>query len=528
MFALLLALLAPTTPATLGAVPPVRANPEGPALPSLRISLNGGDYTPGDEVRVKVEPGSDGYLVVFRVDGDGRVRVLFPLDPDVDAYVRGGRRYEIRGRGERSTFLADDIDGTGLIYAALSRSPMVFNDYVANDQWDYGMLRLRSDDDPEAELSSIVRRMTTNDRFDYDIVGYRVHGTRTYAGGGYGYDPYYDCLACGYPIGSSVNIRVGGGHGWYDRYDPWLYGDAGYGYYRYGSPYGYGYGYPYGYGYGYRGYDPYRPIVVYPTRPRPVATLAPYGYRSRSPQGLTGVPGSFAPDLGGSIRPSPRTTPQESYDGRSRVRNTTTDASRPTTSGRAGRAEAPPREAPATREPQREPQRQPQPTARPSSPEPSSGSGRSRKPNNSGDEERAVTLPSVDRQASGQRTVVPDGRPIFRELPSVTRRAEPETVRPDEPASERPVYRQPPRSEPQAEPQRPVRSAPREIPRSEMPARREPAREAPRPAPTPQREAPRTERPEPQPQPQAERPAPQPQPSSRAPEAAPRSRRPNN
>ncbi len=530
MFALLLALLAPATPATLDAAPPARAIPEGVPFASIRISLNGGDYRPGDEVRVKVEPGSDGYLVVFRVDGDGRVRVLFPLDPDADAYVRGGRRYEIRGRGERSTFLADDIDGTGLIYAALSRSPMMFNDYVANDQWDYGMLRLRSDDDPEAELSSMVRRMTTNDRFDYDIVGYRVHGTRTYAGGGYGgYDPYYDCLACGYPIGSSVSIRVGSGYGYYDPYDPWLYGDAGYGYYRYGSPYSYGY--PYGYRSGYRGYDPYRPIVVYPTRPRPVATLAPYGYRSRSPQGLVGVPASFAPDLGGSVRPSPRTTPQESYDGRSRVRNTTSEASRPTsTNGRTGRAEAPPREVPVTREPQREPQRQPepQPSARPSSPAPPSGSGRSRKPANSGDEERAVTLPSVDRQAAGQRTVVPDGRPIFRELPQVTRRAEAETptVHPDEPARDRPLYREPPRPEPRVEPQRPVRSDPRETPRAETPARREPVREAPRPAPTPQREAPRAERPAPQPQPRAEHPAPQP--SSPAPEPAPRSRRPNN
>ncbi|MEO5825960.1 MAG: DUF4384 domain-containing protein [Gemmatimonadales bacterium] len=531
MFALLLALLAPTASASLGAAPLARANSEAAALSSIRVSLNGGDYTPGDEVRVKVEPGSDGYLVVFRVDGDGRVRVLFPLDPDVDAYVRGGRRYEIRGRGERSTFLADDIDGTGLIYAALSRAPMVFNDYAANNQWDYGMLRLRSDDDPEAELSSMVRRMTANERVDYDIVGYRVHGTRTYASGGYGgYDPYYDCLACGYPIGSGVNIRVGSGYGRYDRYDPWLYGDAGYGYYRYGSPYSYGYPYGYGYGYGYgnRGYDPYRPVVVYPTRPRPVATLAPYGYRSRSPQGLAGAPASFAPDLGGSVRPSPRTTPTESYDGRSRVRNTTSDASRPTsTSGRTGRAEAPSRETPVTREPQREPQRQPQPSARPSTPAPSSGGeGRSRKPNNSGDEERAVTLPSVDRQATGQRTIFSDGRPIFREVPPATRRGEPETRRPDEPARDRPVYREPPRPETRAEPQRPVRSAPRDTPRAETPARSAPAREAPRPAPSPQREAPRTE--SPVSQPRAERPAPQPQPSSPAPEPASRSRRPNN
>lgn len=544
MFALMIALV--TAPALSG---PGATNPAGTphdgvtSLPSIRVSLNGGDYSPGDEVRVVVEPGSDGHLVVFQVDGDGRVRVLFPLDPDIDAYVRGGRRYEIRGRGERSTFLADDIGGTGLIYAALSRSPMNFRDYVAGDRWDYGMLRLRSDDDPEAELSSMVRRMATNDRFDYDIVGYRVHDTRVYAGGGshsgrQGYDPYYDCLACGYPIGSGASIRIGSGYGWYDPYDPWFYGDAGYGYYRYGSPYGYGYGYPYGY----RGYDPYRPIVVYPTRPRPVATLAPYGYRSRSPQGMSSVPSAFAPDLGGNLRPSPRPGPVESYDGRSRVRNTSAGTSNPaSTSGRSGRTETPSREAPPARAPQREPQRQPIPAARPASPAPSSGGseGRSRKPNNGSDEERAMTLPSMNGEQAGQRTVAPEGRPIFRESPPVTRRTDQEPVRADDVARERPVYREPPRTTPQAEPQRPMRSEPRESPRAEQPARRDPAREAPRPSSTPQREAPRTERPasppraerpapQPQSQPRAERPAPQPQPSSRAPEPAPRSRRPVN
>src|SRR5690606_33405770 len=70
---------------------------------AIAIHLNGGDYRPGDRVQVEVEPGDDGYLLVLRVDGDGYIRVLFPLDPDLDQFARGGRRYEIRGRNDRQS-----------------------------------------------------------------------------------------------------------------------------------------------------------------------------------------------------------------------------------------------------------------------------------------------------------------------------------------------------------------------------------------------------------------------------------------
>lgn len=529
MFTLLAAVLAgPFAPVPPGiVVDPVVA--EVQANRSIRINLNGGDYSPGDEVRVQVEPGDDGYLVVFRVDGDGRVRVLFPIDPDIDAYVRGGRRYEIRGRGERTTFLADDIGGTGLIYAALSRSPMAFGDYSVNARWDYGMLRLRNDiDDPEDDLTAIVRRMTGNVRFDYDVVGYRIHGARSYAGaGGYGsgmgYDPYYDCLACGYSVGRGVSIRIGSRYG-YDPYDPWWYGDAGYGYRRYGYGYGYNYGYPYGYG----GWgDPYRPIVVYPTRPRQVTPSSPYGYRARPQQPLSGIPTSFAPDLDRGVRPAPRPVPEQSYDGRSRVRNTTAEASRPAAE-RPQERNDPRRETPAPREPQR----QPEPSARPApAPAPTGNSGRSRRPTGNIDDAPAVEQqPSVDRQPLGAPTLIPDGRPIFRESPQLPR-GEPTTRGETQPASERPVYREPARAEPArgersrptAEPQ-PRREAPaREAPRAERPAPRaepQPRRESP----PPQREAPRTERPAPQPSTSR---APSPAPSP-APEPSSRSRKPNN
>lgn len=68
--------------------------------PAVRITLNeAGRYERGDYARVKVRVEDDGYLVVLHADPDGRVRVLYPIDPDDDTWVRGRRSYELRDRG---------------------------------------------------------------------------------------------------------------------------------------------------------------------------------------------------------------------------------------------------------------------------------------------------------------------------------------------------------------------------------------------------------------------------------------------
>ena len=269
--------------------------------PPIQITLNnGGSYYPGGMVSVRVETADDGYLLVFRVDGDGRIRVVFPLDPDADAFVRGGKEYELRGRGDRSTFQADDRGGSGMVYAALSRTPFVVRDFSQNGHWDYDMLRLRdSSMDAESDLTAIVTQMTNRARFDYDAVGYRVQeiaGTAAAgAPGGYYpglYDPYYNprwrCMSCGwgYP-GSQFSV----GFGYSPFWDPWLY-----------SPWGYNYGYyGYGYGFGYgNGWNNWYPVAV---NPRPVPVLPP-GTRSRP---RPGAPPSSGTNV--SAPPPVRTVP---------------------------------------------------------------------------------------------------------------------------------------------------------------------------------------------------------------------------
>src|SRR5712692_5615441 len=91
--------------------------------PRIKVWLNHDDYRRGDKARVNVKVAEDGYLVVLRADGEGRVRVLFPLDPSDDAFIRGGETIEVRGRGDREAFYVDEQRGSGLVLAAGSTCP---------------------------------------------------------------------------------------------------------------------------------------------------------------------------------------------------------------------------------------------------------------------------------------------------------------------------------------------------------------------------------------------------------------------
>jgi len=228
--------------------------------PPVKVWLNqDGYFFRGDKARVNVRFADDGYLVVLRADADGRVRVLFPLDPGDDAFMRGGK-IEVRGRGDREAFFVDDREGTGAVLAARSSAPFRFGELVRGDHWDYRVLTARdAGDGKEQALLDIVQRMAPDGHFDYDVVSYSVAAPRAY------HDrwdyPYYS------PV--SVHLSFGYRYGhrycdpfWYDPfscasyYDPFFYGYRPY----YYDPFFYG---PYAYSsYGYR-----RGTIIY-TRKR--------------------------------------------------------------------------------------------------------------------------------------------------------------------------------------------------------------------------------------------------------------------
>ena len=258
--------------------------------PAIHVSLNeDGRFQRGDEGKVYVRTQQHGYLVVVHVDPDSRVRVLFPLDPGDDNFVRGGKKYQIVGRGDRESFEVDVRSGRGTVYAAVSAEPFRFDGFIVGDHWDFRALNdVAVTRDTEADLNELVRRWATTD-FDYDLIDYDVY-ERVYASG-YGRtevyytptyyssvgDPYYSsCFGywCG---GSSLFIGIGIGNPYfYSPYHYYPYRPFFPAYYYPYRPYYYPYTYyPYSYSY----YYPYRPFRPY------------YPYRYRDPFRYRG-PGS--------------------------------------------------------------------------------------------------------------------------------------------------------------------------------------------------------------------------------------------
>ncbi len=312
MLSALLVALAVSDPAASAISAPIRVVQDSPVeiWLSRRENL---DF--GDRLRVYVKAENDGHLVVLHADPEGRVRVLFPLDPFQDDFIRGGRNFEIRSRRDREAMRVVEATGFGTVYAAYSTDPFRYDEFVRNDHWDYRVFGdVEINGDSEQELTEIVQRMAVGRGFDYDVTDYYVNdyvAARRY-GRDYGYaghyDPYWDSPHFGF------GINVGFGpfyygyypYGYYGHrrsyaslywgsyyYDPYYYDP-----FYYGSYYGGYYYRPYYAGY----YRPYRTYVVVPTYAsgRYYGVNPRYTLRNRAPvQGVEyrrrlSAPGVFA------------------------------------------------------------------------------------------------------------------------------------------------------------------------------------------------------------------------------------------
>ena len=203
----------------------------GSDAPAIRLWLNNNrQFREGEEAQVQVEARDDGYLVVVNYDAAGRIRILFPLEPGDDNFVRGGRRYEIRGRGDRESFVVDR-EGDGLVYAAVSADPFRFDEFESASNWDYTRLQIdRDSPDPEADISDLLQRISSDRGFDYDVLSYRVYGYRGYQTAYTWYPSYYDDFNCGWWTRPSLfGCRYWPVGGWYYGYNSWYYPYGGYG-----------------------------------------------------------------------------------------------------------------------------------------------------------------------------------------------------------------------------------------------------------------------------------------------------------
>ena len=208
-------------------VPAFVVEPPGTRAPAIQVRLSDDFYFRGERARVRFKAERDGYLVIFRLDAEGRIRPLFPINPSDSSFVRGGREFEVRGRGDREAFIVDEREGTGHVIAAISESPFDLSSYTRGSHWD---LRALSDvaggEDPEMVLLDVIDSLATA-RFDYDLASYTVGGsrrddvyhTRPWFGRPRYYDPWYHGYDPFYGPGYRFNFGFFlGGHRGYRRW----------------------------------------------------------------------------------------------------------------------------------------------------------------------------------------------------------------------------------------------------------------------------------------------------------------------
>lgn len=146
-------------------------------------------YARGQAVRVYVGVNQPSHLAVFRVDTDGRIRVLYPREPWTDTYVVPEREFELIGSQGGRSFVVDDDPGMGYLFALASEEPLDFRDITRGDSWDYRLVgggRIRGD--PYVALTDLAARIAPGGNYDYDITPYYVDRRYEY--------PRFVCYDC--------------------------------------------------------------------------------------------------------------------------------------------------------------------------------------------------------------------------------------------------------------------------------------------------------------------------------------------
>ncbi len=77
-----------------------------------------------------IAPSADAYVSIFRVDTDGRVRLIFPRSPDEENYGYGGATYTVSGADNGTAFSVDDYAGVGYLFGIASTAPFNYRRHL--------------------------------------------------------------------------------------------------------------------------------------------------------------------------------------------------------------------------------------------------------------------------------------------------------------------------------------------------------------------------------------------------------------
>ena len=150
-------------------------------------------YQRGDEQRVGFQTNEDAYAVVYRIDTDGMVTVLWPRDRLDDGFVFGGHEYRLPGR-ESAALRINEQEGEGYVQAIVSRYPFDLRALELDFLQDAGGTRVdfRVAGDPFLAMNEVNYAITgLEDAGDHVItnhVRYYVHKRVDH--------PRYLCMQC--------------------------------------------------------------------------------------------------------------------------------------------------------------------------------------------------------------------------------------------------------------------------------------------------------------------------------------------
>jgi hypothetical protein len=238
----LVAMVAGVAAAQDASTSPETASPNaGPGDPAVRVTLNSNSvYDRGDRARVFVKVRDDGFVVVLQATPDGRVRPLFPADPNEPNHIAAGTKFEVRSHDDGEAFRVTETHGTGMVYVAFSAEPFKFDNFMTGDHWDQDAFPDSGVTGHEEQvMTDIVQQMATGAHFDYDLATYRIappfRRDQAYAdnGGGYDNSGYSDGTAASAYYPPPVVVSTYGPSPWWwgaSYYDPY---DAFWGYYPY-------------------------------------------------------------------------------------------------------------------------------------------------------------------------------------------------------------------------------------------------------------------------------------------------------
>jgi len=160
--------------------------------PGIRIWTNGGELRHrGDRVQLFYRTERDAFVMLFRVDTDGRVRLIFPRAPEDDNYGSAGATYSVAGDDPHGAFQVDDDPGVGYIFGVASVDPFDIREIGYQGHWDLSRISDgRIHGDPRSSMEELVQSLLPPDydNFDTHIMPYYVERRYDY--------PRFVCYDC--------------------------------------------------------------------------------------------------------------------------------------------------------------------------------------------------------------------------------------------------------------------------------------------------------------------------------------------